>query len=108
MVIPKVVTYSDRLNRPDLILPLIMHFRQFVKLPCCNNRKSIVIDSPLSDEDQMPIKRTALLVLIAVSVVGVILWVGLDAVMRGVTEMEKNMGGARQVVKDDRMNTRDD
>ena len=56
----------------------------------------------------MRIKRTALLVLIAVSVVGGILWVGLDAVMRGVTEMEKNMGGARQVVKDDRMNTGDD
>jgi hypothetical protein len=30
-----------------------------------------------------------------------ILWIGLDAVMRGVTEMEKNMGGARQAVKDD-------
>lgn len=56
----------------------------------------------------MSMKSKALLVLITVSVVGAILWIGLDAVMRGVTEMEKNMGGARQAVKDDRMRTQDD
>ena len=53
-------------------------------------------------------KTKVLLVLITVSVVGVILWMGLDAVMRGVTEMEKNMGGAQQAVKDGRMRTVDD
>jgi hypothetical protein len=34
--------------------------------------------------------------------------VGLDAVMRGVTEMERNMGGARQAVEDDRLPERDE
>jgi|AntDeeMetagen681_2_1112603.scaffolds.fasta_scaffold00294_7 hypothetical protein len=56
----------------------------------------------------MSMRSKALLVLMTVSVVGAILWIGLDAVMRGVTEMEKNMGGARQAVKDDRMRTQDD
>lgn len=55
----------------------------------------------------MSIKKILSLVLV-IGGIGVTLWVGLDAVMRGVTEMEKNMGGARQVVKDDRTKTQDD
>lgn len=47
---------------------------------------------------------TALLI----TAIGVVLWIGLDAVMRGVTEMERNMGGARQAVKDDRVPERDE
>ena len=38
--------------------------------------------------------------LFAIVVVGYILWKGLAGVMRGVTEMERNMGGANQAVKD--------
>jgi hypothetical protein len=53
-------------------------------------------------------KRNLLLAVLIISVVGIILWIGLDAVMRGVTEMEKNMGGARQTVKDNRKRTQDD
>jgi hypothetical protein len=48
----------------------------------------------------MSIKKLLSLVLI-IGGIGVTLWVGLDVIMRGVTEMEKNTGGARQVVKDD-------
>ena len=36
----------------------------------------------------------------AVSVIRVVLWIGLDAVMHGVTEMERNMGASRQIVKE--------
>jgi hypothetical protein len=56
----------------------------------------------------MPAKRKTVALLFIVGIAGIILWIGLDAVMRGVTEMEKNMGGARQAVKDDRMRTQDD
>lgn len=48
-----------------------------------------------------------LVALSLVTAVGIVLCVGLDAVMRGVTEMERNMGGARQAVKDDRLPERD-
>ena len=51
----------------------------------------------------MSLTKKLLLVVLAVGIVGMVLWIGLDAVMRGVTEMEKNMGGARQAVKGDRM-----
>ena len=56
----------------------------------------------------MSMIRKLLLIAVMLSGIVVILWVGLDAVMRGVTEMEKNMGGARQAVKDDRRRTEDD
>jgi len=56
----------------------------------------------------MSILRILVLALLLVSAVGIVLWVGLDAVMRGVTEMERNMGGARQAVKDDRLPERDE
>jgi len=47
--------------------------------------------------------RSTLLVSVFIAaIIGLVIWIGLDAVMRGVTEMEKNMGGARQAVKDDR------
>lgn len=52
--------------------------------------------------------RRLLVVLLLGTAVGIVLWIGLDAVMRGVTEIEKNMGGARQAVKDDRKRTEDD
>ncbi len=51
----------------------------------------------------MSVTRKLLVIALVMSIVGVVLWIGLDAVMRGVTEMERNMGGARQAVKDDRM-----
>lgn len=51
----------------------------------------------------MSVTRKLLVIALVMSSVGVVLWIGLDAVMRGVTEMERNMGGARQAVKDDRM-----
>jgi len=53
-------------------------------------------------------RRTLLISVFIAAVIGLVIWIGLDAVMRGVTEMEKNMGGARQAVKDDRMRTQDD
>jgi hypothetical protein len=56
----------------------------------------------------MSILRILVLALLLVSAVGIVLWVGLDAVMRGVTEMERNIGGARQAVKDDRLPERDE
>lgn len=56
----------------------------------------------------MSTKRNLLFAVLTTSVIGIVLWIGLDAVMRGVTEMEKNMGGARQAVKDDRKQIRDD
>lgn len=70
-------------------------------------RDKELINSPSEESTRMSIKKLLLLVLI-IGGIGVTLWVGLDAVMRGVTEMEKNMGGARQVVKDDRTKTLDD
>ena len=56
----------------------------------------------------MSIMRILLVVLLLVTAVGIVLWVGLDAVMRGVTEMERNMGGARPAVKDGRLPERDE
>lgn len=56
----------------------------------------------------MSIMRVLLAALLLVTAIGIVLWVGLDAVMRGVTEMERNMGGARQAVKDDRVPERDE
>jgi len=56
----------------------------------------------------MSIMRILLVVLLLVTAVGIVLWVGLDAVMRGVTEMKRNMGGARQAVKDGRLPERDE
>ena len=44
-----------------------------------------------------------LIMISSISTVGLVLWMGLDAVMRGVTEIERNIGGSRQVVKNDRM-----
>jgi hypothetical protein len=59
----------------------------------------------VQQEFRMAIARKILVILLIVSGVGFVLWIGLDAVMRGVAEMEKNMGGARQAVKDDRVKT---
>ena len=46
------------------------------------------------------IRNKVLITLFVVVVIGYILWKGLAGVMRGVTEMERNMGGANQAVKD--------
>jgi hypothetical protein len=51
----------------------------------------------------MSYTRILLGIVLLVAAIGIVLWVGLDAVMRGVTEMERNMGGARQAVKNDRV-----
>lgn len=50
----------------------------------------------------MSVMRILLVALLLVTAVGGVLWVGLDAIMRSVTEMERNRGGARQAVKNDR------
>ncbi|WP_435079441.1 hypothetical protein [Halococcus sp. AFM35] len=55
----------------------------------------------------MATKQKLLIVGLTVIVAGVVLWIGLDAVMRGVTEMERNMGGSRQVVKEDSTQSKD-
>lgn len=51
----------------------------------------------------MSYTRILLGIVLLAAVIGIVLWVDLDAVMRGVTEAERNMGGARQAVKDDRV-----
>ena len=56
----------------------------------------------------MTMARNLIMVVLIIIGIGVILWIGLDAVMRGVTEMERNMGGARQAVKNDRVPERDE
>jgi hypothetical protein len=48
------------------------------------------------------------MIVLLVTAIGIVLWIGLDAVMRGVTEMERNMGGARQALKADRVPERDE
>jgi len=56
----------------------------------------------------MSYTRILLGIVLLVAAIGIVLWIGLDAVMRGVTEMERNMGGARQAVKDNRVPERDE
>jgi hypothetical protein len=56
----------------------------------------------------MSYSRTLVVIALLVTAIGIVLWIGLDAVMRGVTEMERNMGGARQAVKDDRVPERNE
>jgi len=51
----------------------------------------------------MSYTRILLGIVLLVAAIGIVLWIGLDTVMRGVTEMERNMGGARQAVKNDRV-----
>ena len=52
----------------------------------------------------MSVTRKVLSVGLVIVGVGVVVWRGLAGVMEGVTEMERNMGGSRQAVKNEQTN----
>ena len=55
----------------------------------------------------MSVSRKVLSVGLVIVGVGVVVWRGLAGVMEGVTEMERNMGGGRQVVESEQTNEKE-